>query len=95
MYYQAKRQHHLAKLFFGPAVRLPIPPGNRLLVESAIYDYLAGIEYAVACFYTGDYAEATEVNDRLLASGKLSPPMVELVTRNRGYSSEAITSPRR
>ncbi|MGH2345278.1 MAG: tetratricopeptide repeat-containing glycosyltransferase [Chloroflexota bacterium] len=88
MHYQAKREFHLAYLFLGRAMQLPIPTGNRLFIEQAAYDYLIPLEFAVACYWLGYHAEAIATNNRLLNHGALPPHLVETVTKNLQFSLE-------
>jgi glycosyltransferase involved in cell wall biosynthesis len=89
MHYQGKGEYHASHLFFSRAMRLACPGPDRLFVEQALYDYQLPIEYAVACFYVGDHAEAVETNNRLLRSGLLPPHAIEQVVRNRRFSLQA------
>jgi glycosyltransferase involved in cell wall biosynthesis len=90
MHYQNKREFHLAHLFLGRALQLPVPHGNRLFVERAFCEYLIALEYAVSCYWLGNHAEAVSVNDRLLGSGRLPPGLVDQVKKNRQFSIDAV-----
>jgi hypothetical protein len=92
MHYQAARQYHAAHLFFARALQNPRPAGNRLFVETPIYEYLLPMEYAVASYYVGSHAEAVAANDRLLQGGRLPDALVEQVIKNRQFSVDALES---
>jgi glycosyltransferase involved in cell wall biosynthesis len=91
LHYQHEKQFHLSHMFLARAVQVPRPSDRALFVEHALYDYLAKLEYAVACYWTGRHKEAIALNDTLLASGLLPADMAELVTKNRGYSAMALS----
>lgn len=90
MHYQGRREFSLAHLFLGRALQLPYPRGNRLFVERGLYDYLIALEYAVACYWLGQHAQAIETNDRLLSDGRLPPNLVDMVVTNRRYSVDVV-----
>jgi glycosyltransferase involved in cell wall biosynthesis len=90
MHFQHRRQYQLAHFFLGRAVHMPPPDAACLFVEQSLYDYQILLEYAVACYYVGENAEAIAVNNRLLRSGKLPPQFVEQVIRNRRFSVDAL-----
>jgi glycosyltransferase involved in cell wall biosynthesis len=90
MHYQGLRQHALSHVFFAQAMRIPLPKGNRLFVERALYDVLLPVEYSVACYYVGDHENAIEISNRLLRTGMLPPAAVDQVVRNRRFSLEAL-----
>lgn len=90
MHYQHQQQYAIAHLYFTRAMQIPQPPSSRLFVESNIYRQLLPIEYAVACYYVGDHAEAIRVNERLLEDKSLPQNLVELVTKNRQFSLNAL-----
>jgi glycosyltransferase involved in cell wall biosynthesis len=90
IHYAHLGQHELAHLFLGRAMRIAPPASDRLFVERPLYDYAVALEYAVACHYVGDYAEAIAVNNRLLRSPALPPELGERVVRNRRFSVDAV-----
>ena len=90
MHYQALQQYALSYLFFSQAIRIPLPEGNRLFVERAIYDYLLPVEHAVSCYYTGDHESAIEIGNALLGSNVLPSSAIAQVLRNRRYSLDAL-----
>lgn len=95
MHYQAARQYATSLLFLAKAMQIPMPEGNRLFVERALYDYMIAVEYAVASYYAGDHVAAIETNNNLLRSGLLPPHAFDHVTRNRRYSIDALHPKRR
>lgn len=90
MHYQGLRQYATSHIFFAQAMRIPLPAGNRLFVERPIYDYLLPVEYAVACYYTGDHESAIETSNRLLQSALLPAEAIPQVVRNRRFSIDAL-----
>ena len=62
---------------------------DRLYVERPLYDYLLGIEYALAAFYVGDHAAAVATNNELLRNGRLPAGAVSQVVVNRRFSLDA------
>lgn len=90
LHYQARREFITARIFFAAAMKVPRPKHDRLFVEDVIYDVHLPVEYAVTCFHAGEHGESIAVNNRLLASGKLPPQLLEHVTRNRRCSVDAM-----
>ena len=91
MHFQTRQQYELAHLFLERAIRLPAPDVGCLFVEQHLHDYQLLLEYAVACYYLGQHAEAIAANNRLLHSGKLPPQFMEQVIRNRRFSVNALS----
>jgi tetratricopeptide (TPR) repeat protein len=61
----------LAHLFARKAARIPYPAGDNLFIETEWYDWRALDELAVSAYWVGEYAEAEECCERLLAGDKL------------------------
>ncbi len=89
MHHQREREYHLAHLFLARAITIPRPRGDRLFVESAVYDYLLPVEYAVAAYYVGDHEAAVATNNALLRDSGIPPDGVAQVVRNRRFSLDA------
>jgi glycosyltransferase involved in cell wall biosynthesis len=89
-HYQAQRDFAVAHLFLKQAMSIPYPVNDRLFVEKTIYDYLLPLEYAVACYYTGDHTAAIDTNNRLLAGRDTPASLIEQVVRNRQFSLDAL-----
>ena len=87
--YQHRGQHALAHTFLARAMQIPPPGADRLYVERALYDYLLGIEYALAAFHVGDHAAAVATNNELLRNGRLPAGAVSQVVVNRRFSLDA------
>ena len=87
--YQHRGQHALAHTFLARAMQIPQPGADRLYVDGALYDYLLGIEYALAAFYVGDHAAAVATNNELLRNGRLPAGAVSQVVVNRRFSLDA------
>lgn len=90
MHYQGKAEYATSHLFLSRAMQISCPAPNRLFVEQTLYDYQLPIEYAVACYYVGQHAEAIATNNRLLRSGLLPPHAVDQVIGNRRFSLDAL-----
>jgi glycosyltransferase involved in cell wall biosynthesis len=86
LHYQGSREHVLSHTFLGRAMQIPAPAADRLFVEQPVYDYLLGIEYAVAAFYVGDHEAAVATNNELLRSGRVPESAVGQVVVNRRFS---------
>ena len=86
LHYQRRREHALSHTFFGRAMQIPAPAGDRLFVERPVYDYLLAVEYAVAAFYVGDHEAAIATNNELLGSERLPEAAVPQVVVNRRFS---------
>ena len=86
LHYQRRREHALSHTFFGRAMQIPAPAGDRLFVERPVYDYLLAVEYAVAAFYVGDHETAIATNNELLRSERLPEGAVPQVVVNRRFS---------
>ena len=90
MYYSGKRQWVLAWMFLELAANAPRADPRQLFIESDLYDWRARLEAAVAAYWVGNYAEATRINEDLLASGLLPDNMRSLVEKNLSYSKEPV-----
>jgi glycosyltransferase involved in cell wall biosynthesis len=93
MHFQAKGEFRTAHLFFARAMQIPAPSFDRLFVETAVYNFLLPIEYAVASYYVGDHRAAIATNNALLLSPDLPASMVDQVTKNRRFSLDALFPP--
>jgi glycosyltransferase involved in cell wall biosynthesis len=89
LHYQRERQFALSHTFFARAMAIPAPSSDRLFVERTVYDFLLGVEYAVAAFYAGDHEAAVATNNALLSGGRLPAGAVAQVHRNRRFSLDA------
>ena len=89
LHYQREREFHLAHMFFSRAMAIRRPRGDRLFVESTLYDYLLAVEYAVSAYYVADHEAAVATNNALLRDGVLPPDGVAHVVRNRRFSLDA------
>jgi glycosyltransferase involved in cell wall biosynthesis len=94
MHYQGKRDYLTALRSLSQALQVPRPGDHRLFVEQTIYDYQVPLEYAVACFYAGDAADAVTVSNVLLRERRLPPHLVARVIANRRLAVVAL-HPRR
>jgi glycosyltransferase involved in cell wall biosynthesis len=87
--YQHHGRHALAHTFLARAMQIPPPGKKRFYVERPVYDYLLGIEYAVAASSVGDHAAAVATNNELLRSGRLPAGAASHVVVNRRFSLSA------
>jgi hypothetical protein len=60
---------------------MPVPD-DILFIDTSAYLWRSFDEYAVACYWTGDYAECAKVCGQLLKTGVLPPDQVERVAEN-------------
>jgi glycosyltransferase involved in cell wall biosynthesis len=90
VHYQGKREYRDSHKFLSQAIQVPRPADDRLFVEQTIYDYQVPLEYAVACYYVGQYADAINVNNILLRENRLPPHMVAQVIENRRLGVAAL-----
>lgn len=66
-FHRERGQYALARLYAARAVQIS-KPADLLFVEDAAYGWQALDEYALAAYWTGDYAIAEQANRELLAS---------------------------
>ncbi len=85
-HYSAQRQYHLAYLYGRQAMEIPYPSQDLLFVEKPIYDYALALDFAVASYWVGDHSNAIRINNALLASPALPPPLFGQVLENRRFS---------
>jgi glycosyltransferase involved in cell wall biosynthesis len=90
MHYQSKGEYRPAHSFLSQAIQVPCPGNDHLFVEQAIYDYQVPLEYAVACFYVGRYAEAVAVLNVLLRERRLPPHLVAEIIASRRVAAAAL-----
>jgi tetratricopeptide (TPR) repeat protein len=90
LFYQRLKEYGLAKVFFGRAMQVPFPANEVLFVEADVYRFLLPLEYAVACYWTGEHETAIAVTDRLLGGQALSAERREHLLRNRQFSVDAL-----
>ncbi|RYF50577.1 MAG: glycosyltransferase [Cytophagaceae bacterium] len=64
--------------------------GNRLFIDADLYAWRAAMEYAVACFYAGDYGAAVEVNDTILQRDSLPEHIRTQVTKNQKFCTARV-----
>lgn len=74
-----------AELFARAAVAIP-RPNDMLFVEDSVYAWHALDELAIACYWRGKRDEARDINERLLASGRLPEGERERVQKNLAFS---------
>jgi glycosyltransferase involved in cell wall biosynthesis/predicted GH43/DUF377 family glycosyl hydrolase len=60
-------------------------PDDLLFVHDSIYDWGLRFELAIAAYWMGDIDQALELNDALLAEGRLPPDIDAAVRENRSY----------
>ncbi|MGW2764173.1 tetratricopeptide repeat-containing glycosyltransferase [Streptomyces sp. NPDC001275] len=82
----------LAHLFAREAARLPYPSDDHLFVAADWYEWRALDELAVSAYWVGEYQEAEECCERLLAGGKLPPEHRERVIENLDFARRHLRS---
>ena len=87
--FQATNEYRRAFTLFSRAARIVRPPGDRLFIETAVYDYKVSVDLAVAYHRIGDFGGAIEVSNRLLRRKELPADVVQRVLKNRRYSLDA------
>ena len=90
IYYQWKREFHLAYLFFNQAMAIPYPKHDRLFIEKSTYDYVLPLEYSVCCYYVGEYARSIKINNLLLCSRETPANLINRIIQNRQFSLDAL-----
>ncbi len=66
VHYQRKSQHRLAYVWASHGCEIPQPEGNALFVETEVYRWRLLDVKAVSLYWMGRYAEAAQLNRRLL-----------------------------
>ena len=89
MHYQRQAKDGQAAIYLGQAMQISLPTEDVLFIEADVYQFLAPLEYAVACYWLDRHDEAIAVIDRLLAD-TLSDARREHLLRNRQYSLDAL-----
>ncbi|WP_330338099.1 glycosyltransferase [Streptomyces sp. NBC_00557] len=82
----------LAHLFARQAARLPYPENDQLFVESDWYDWRALDELGVSAYWVGEYEEAEDCCERLLAGNKLPAEHRDRVLQNLEFSRRHLRS---
>jgi tetratricopeptide (TPR) repeat protein len=80
--HRESQHYHVAHLFASRAIAVSMPD-DTLFLDSSVYEWRALDEYAVACYWLGDYAECAKVSERLLNGGLLPDIQRERVAKNR------------
>lgn len=84
-----RRRHHAAYMFACRGALIP-NPSDMLFVHRSVYDWGMRFEQAVAAYWIGHYEEALELNEGLLAEGRMPPAHASTVESNRNYCLEAL-----
>jgi tetratricopeptide (TPR) repeat protein len=82
----------LAHLFARQAARLPYPREDHMLVEPDWYDWRALDELGVSAYWVGEYEEAEDCCERLLAGNKLPAEHRDRVLQNLELSRRHLRS---
>jgi glycosyltransferase involved in cell wall biosynthesis len=90
-YFRNLGRHQLAHLFAKRALDIPMPDNDRLFVETSFYTWRARDEYAVACYWVGDWAESLNTCKQLLEGGALPPDQVERVKQNMAFAVDKLS----
>ena len=84
-----RRRHQAAYMFACRGALIPTP-SDMLFVHRSVYDWGMRFEQAVAAYWIGHYEEALELNEGLLAEGRMPPAHASAVESNRNYCLEAL-----
>lgn len=88
-YYRLTDRPALAKMVAREAMGVGHTK-DALFVEHAAYEWRARDEFAIAAYWTGDYASSAEVCQELLASPLLPPPQRRRVRANLDHASRQL-----
>jgi hypothetical protein len=91
-FYRERNEHAKAHLFAGRAVRI-VKPNDILFLDVSAYQWRALDEYAIACYWVGDYAESLRVCEQLLQSAVLPSKHFERIAENRSFALMALGEP--
>jgi glycosyltransferase involved in cell wall biosynthesis len=80
-FHRQRKQYALAHLYARQAANMLVP-NDILFIDTSAYLWRNFDEYAVACYWIGDYAECAKVCGQLLKTGVLPPDQVERVAEN-------------
>jgi ADP-heptose:LPS heptosyltransferase len=89
-FHRHQSQCAVARLFAQQAMQLP-KPKEVLFVDNACYAWRAADEFAVASYWTGDYADCERVCGELLSGGRLPASEVERIRANRQFARDKLT----
>ena len=81
---------HLAMLAAERARRIPLPAGDRLLIESPSYTYGPLEEIAIAAYYTGETDRGMAAIDALLHRDDVPEPVRELAGNNAAFYAQPL-----
>lgn len=87
------REHEhweLARLFATRAMQIP-RPNDVLFVDEDVYSWRCRDEYAIACYWSGDYAESARVASELLSDPALPDEQRERVEMNLRFAESKLT----
>ncbi len=87
-YFRLKNRFHLAYLYAKVGVTIAQPQG--LFVDFDIYAWRIWDELAVAAFFTGQFAEAYEINKELLEHGGILDSEAPRLEQNMRASKERL-----
>lgn len=86
-----REKYALARLFADKGRSLERPE-DLLFIDAPIYEWRALDEYAVASYWTGDYADCKSACERLLESNHLPPTQRARVIDNLNFAKKALGS---
>lgn len=88
-YYRQHEQHALAQVFAGKALTIT-RPADRLFMDDSVYQWRCLDEYAIACYWVGNFSESEKYCRQLLASATLPDTERCRVSNNLQFAIEAI-----
>jgi hypothetical protein len=84
-YFRLCQRWNLARHFAQIAANLPVPE-DVLFIDNAVHDWRARDEWAIACYWCGDYAQSAALCRELLAGPHLPAQERERVQKNLEFS---------
>jgi glycosyltransferase involved in cell wall biosynthesis len=89
MFCRERKEFVLARLFAGAAIKIP-QTDDILFVEPEWADWRNLDEFAVACYWTGDYLDSASACQDLLSNHKLPEHERARVTANLNFAQEKL-----
>jgi glycosyltransferase involved in cell wall biosynthesis len=87
--YRQRREYGLAHLFAGRAIQIP-KPDDVLFLDNSAYGWRAEDEYAVACYWIGNYGRCAELCESLLAKPSVPAEQRPRITENLALARRAL-----
>jgi glycosyltransferase involved in cell wall biosynthesis len=91
-YCRVQKQFAAARLFAHRALNTPLPP-DLLFIDRSFYYWRCADEFAVASYWTGDYADSLGVCETLLKNPQLPVEQRPRVLANLNFARTALNLP--